>query len=246
MGGRESAWRRLAPTMRPSRLAVVQSNYIPWKGYFDLINSVDEFILYDDAQYTRRDWRNRNRIKTRDGPRWLTIPVEVKSKYHQSIRDVRTSDPNWARRHWESIRHNYARARYFREYEKVLSGLYLGPLSHSLSDINRMFIEAVCAQLGIKTKISWSSEYVLSDGRNDRLVALCQQAGATHYLSGPSARGYLDEKLFAAFGISVSYADYSGYQEYPQLFPPFEHAVSILDLLLNVGADAKRYMKSFC
>jgi len=100
------------------RLAVVQSSYIPWKGYFDLIKSVDEFILYDHVQYTRRDWRNRNRIKTRDGPKWLTIPVEVKSKYHQSIQDVRTSDPNWPRRHWESIRHSYARARYFDDYEK--------------------------------------------------------------------------------------------------------------------------------
>src|SRR5438046_4323553 len=97
------------------KAAIVQSNYIPWKGYFDLIRRVDEFILYDDVQYTRRDWRNRNLIKTPQGLRWLTIPVEVKGKYYQSIRDTKIADPVWAASHWQTIVHNYGRAPHVRD-----------------------------------------------------------------------------------------------------------------------------------
>src|SRR4026207_404505 len=105
-------------------IAVVQSNYIPWRGYFDLINSVDEFILYDDVQYTIRDWRNRNIIKTSRGSLWLTIPVRVKGKYYQKIKDTKIGDPEWNQRHWTSITHNYAKARYFRQYRETFEELY--------------------------------------------------------------------------------------------------------------------------
>jgi hypothetical protein len=245
MGAQESDSRSSTSAVTEKRVAIVQSNYIPWKGYFDLINLVDEFILYDDAQYTRRDWRNRNRIKTRDGVKWLTIPVEVKGKYHQAIRDVRISESGWARRHWETIRHSYARAPYFAQYEDFFSDLYRRCAFPYLSEVNRHFLGEICRLLGIRTKLSWSFDYRLVPGRNERLVELCRQAGATHYYSGPSARSYLDEQLFAETGITVHYVDYSSYPEYPQLFPPFEHAVSILDLILNTGPEAPHYMKSF-
>jgi hypothetical protein len=227
------------------RVGIVQSNYIPWKGYFDLINSVDEFILYDEVQYTRRDWRNRNRIKTREGVRWLTVPVVVKGRYHQSIRETRISDPGWPRRHWETIRHNYARAPWFGSYEGLFADLYERCTFESLSDVNRFFLEAVCDLLGIKTKLSWAGDFHLVPHRTERLVELCRQAGASHYLSGPSARAYLDERLFAEAGISVNFMEYTGYPEYAQLFPPFEHAVSIIDLIFNTGPEACRYIKSF-
>src|SRR5215204_4466106 len=111
--------------IRTKKVAIVQSNYIPWKGYFDLINLVDEFILFDDMQYTRRDWRNRNIIKTSAGPKWLTIPVAVKGNYFQSIQDTTISDPRWARKHWESIVHSYAKAKSFAMYRDVFEALYL-------------------------------------------------------------------------------------------------------------------------
>src|SRR5208283_1807000 len=98
--------------MSGKSLAAIQSNYIPWKGYFDIINRVDEFMLYDDAQYTRRDWRNRNKIKTPRGLRWLTIPVRVKGKFHQKICETEISDPGWAAGHWQTLRQNYARAKH--------------------------------------------------------------------------------------------------------------------------------------
>jgi hypothetical protein len=227
------------------RVAIVQSSYIPWKGYFDLINSVDEFILYDSVQFTRRDWRNRNRIKTRDGPLWLSIPVEVKGRYHQTIEDTRVSHPGWARRHLETIRHAYARAAAFAEYEPRLRALYESATSDRLSAINEHFLVGLCRLLGISTRITRSSEYHLVEGRNERLIALCQQAGARRYLSGPSARAYLDEARFIEAGIIVEWMSYEGYPEYPQLFPPFDHHVSVLDLLLNVGDRARASMLSF-
>jgi hypothetical protein len=226
-------------------IAVVQSNYIPWRGYFDLINSVDEFILYDDVQYTIRDWRNRNIIKTATGPKWLTIPVEVKGKYLQKIRDTVVSDPSWSKKHWAFIVHSYSRAQYFSQYRESFEELYLQEEEKLLSRVNYRFIVAICRILRIDTTISWSMDYDLVGDKTERLVHLCEQAGATSYLSGPSAKAYLDEALFKAAGIAVSYMDYSGYKQYTQLYPPFESRVSIIDLLFNEGPHAASYMKSF-
>ena len=226
-------------------MAIVQSNYIPWKGYFDLINLVDEFVLFDDMQYTRRDWRNRNLIKTRAGLKWLTIPVAVKGNYFQKIKDTRVSDPGWARQHWESIVHNYSKAQHFAQYRELFEDLYLGTHDSFLSQINYAFLTAICKILGIDTRITWSDEYTSVEGKTERLVNICKQAGATTYISGPAARDYIDQTLFNAENISLEYMDYSSYPEYRQLFPPFEHGVSIIDLIFNEGPDARNYMKSF-
>jgi len=227
------------------RVAIVQSCYIPWKGYFDLINLVDEFVLYDDRQYTRRDWRNRNRIKTPQGTRWLTIPVEVKGRYHQRIDETLISDPDWADVHWKTLHHNYASAPHFDTYAERIEALYRAANDRRLSAVNRTFLEEICAILGITTRLSWSTDYEASGARTERLVSLCRAAGATTYLSGPSAREYMDEALFDQAGIELEYMSYEGYPEYPQLHPPFEHGVTVLDLLFNTGPDAPRFMKSF-
>jgi hypothetical protein len=227
------------------KVAVVQSNYIPWKGYFDLINSVDEFILFDDMQFTVRDWRNRNRIKSRNGLMWLTIPVEVKGKRFQKICETVISDTGWNRRHWKSIVHNYSNARCFATFREKFEDFYLSSNEKLLSQVNYKFLKGICAMLGIRTKISWSMDYDLIEGKTERLIYLCKQVHATEYLSGPTARGYIDEEEFRREGIAVQYMDYSGYLEYTQLFPPFEHRVSVIDLIFNEGSNAPKYMKSF-
>jgi hypothetical protein len=228
------------------KVACVQSNYIPWKGYFDLINSVDEFILYDDVQYTRRDWRNRNQIKTPDGLIWLTIPVQVKGKYYQLIKETVISDPEWKRNHWQSITTNYSRSEYFYDYKELFESLYLGCEETHLSLINYRFLVAICKILGITTRLSWSMDYqLLGEDKTERLANLCKQAGATEYLSGPTAKGYINEEAFRREGINVTYINYSGYPEYQQIFPPFEHNVSIIDLIFNEGQNATKYMKSY-
>jgi hypothetical protein len=229
--------------MSRKSVAIVQSSYIPWKGHFDLVASVDELVLYDDVQYTRRDWRNRNRIKTPAGLRWLTIPVATKGRYEQRIDETRITDPDWATRHWDTLRHSYGRAPAFEEYAPALEELYLGADDPLLTKINERFLRGICALLGIDTPISRSDGYAAGSGRTERLVRLCERAGATRYVSGPTARGYLDERLFEEAGIAVSWFEYGPYPEYPQLHPPFEHHVTIIDLLLHTGAEAPRFMK---
>lgn len=225
------------------KVAILQSNYIPWKGYFDMIAAVDEFILYDDMQYTRRDWRNRNQIKTPQGVQWLTVPVLVKGKYHQKIRDTEIDGSDWAAAHWRALSQNYRRAPHFEEIAAWLEPLYgAGPDTH-LSPLNRRFIDAVCKYLDIGTIIRNSWDYDLIDGKTERLADLCAQAGGTDYISGPAARDYIDERVFAERGIALTWFDYAGYPEYPQLWGEFTHGVTILDLLFNCGKDACRYMR---
>jgi WbqC-like protein family len=226
-------------------VAIVQSSYIPWKGYFDLIRAVDAFILLDDVQFTRRDWRSRNQIKTRQGLTWLTIPVRSKGLYLQRIEETRVSDGGWAAKHWATLRASYARTPFFPKYAEALERVYTELADEErLSAINHRLMTTVCGMLGIETPITWSTDYGAPEGKNERLVDLCTKVGATEYLSGPNARGYIDERLFAEAGVTVRFADYSGYPEYPQPFPPFEHHVSVLDLLFSTGPDATKYMKT--
>jgi hypothetical protein len=226
-------------------VAIVQSCYIPWKGYFDLINSVDEFILYDDRQYTRRDWRNRNRIKTAQGTIWLSIPVRVKGRYLQRIDETEISDPNWSERHWKTVEHAYRDAPYFEHYRDVLERAYLDCGETLLSKVNRRFLEVICELLDVRTTLAWSTDYRAEGTKTDRLISLCAAAGATSYLSGPTARSYLEETQFVQAGIELRYMDYLGYPEYEQLHPPFEHDVSVIDLLVHTGPAAGNHLKSF-
>jgi hypothetical protein len=224
-------------------VAILQSNYIPWKGYFDMIAAVDEFIIYDDVQFTKNDWRNRNKIKTPKGIEWISIPVG--QNIGRNISSVTLPSNNWQTKHWKTLESNYRRASCFHEVAGIIKPLYLNKKYASLSELNRIFIEAICQYLNIQTKISSSSDYNLIGGRVARLVDICIQAGAACYISGPSAKNYLDESAFLSQGIDVSWFDYSGYNEYPQLWGGLEHGVSILDLLFNCGRDSVHYMKFF-
>lgn len=221
----------------------MQSNYIPWKGYFNLIDECDEFIIYDDVQYTRRDWRNRNKIKTSNGLKWLTLPVEVKGKYYQTIRQTKISDTSWAQRHWRQIELAYRNATHFNEYAPVIQKWYEEASSLIyLSDINRLFIRRLCQFLEIETKISSSHDFELAEGRSEKLLKLCLDTGASCYLSGPAAKDYLDENLFREHGIDVQWMNYGGYQEYFQEHDKFEHAVTILDVIFNCGPNSHKYV----
>ena len=231
--------------MSEKSVLITQSNYIPWKGYFDMIAAADDFVLYDDMQFTKRDWRNRNRIKTAAGPIWLTVPVNVKGKFLQKINETAISDPSWAAQHWASIVHAYARAPFFKEYSALFAGIYSSGLGPLISQVNFIFIKAICELLGKSPRFHWSSDFNLAEDRNERLVQICRELGATSYITGPRARDYLDQSLFEQAGIAVNYFDFSGYPPYSQLHGDFIHEVSILDLLFNTGPEAKHYMKNF-
>jgi hypothetical protein len=226
---------------RLKRVAVIQSNYIPWKGYFDIIHDVELFIFHDDLQYTKNDWRNRNKIKTPAGADWLTIPVGTSE--HRLICEVEIKDAAWQKKHWSLLRTHYARAPHFARYTELLSDIYLGRQWRNLSELNQHLIKTISRDLlGITTEFQDSRDLRPEGTKQDRLLDLLAKAGADYYLSGPAAKDYIEADRFAAAGIELAWKSYAGYPEYPQLFPPFEHAVSILDLLLNVGPEAPHYI----
>ena len=173
----------------------------------------------------------------------MSIPVKVKGKYHQTIRETEIEGDRWAREHWQALSQNYRRAPCYKEIAEWVEPLYLEAPPRLLSQLNRRFIEAICAYLKIGTTIKYSWEYPLTDGKSERLADLCITAGADEYISGPAAKDYIDEGVFAARGVRLSWFDYAGFPEYPQLWGEFTHGVTILDLLFNCGKDAHRYMR---
>lgn len=224
------------------RALITQSNYIPWKGYFNNIAQCDVFVVYDDMQYTKRDWRNRNRIKTATGPQWLSVPIEVKGRYDQPINATRINGIDWRKNHLGQLRHAYARAPYFKEVFPWIESVYMEQDHAMLTDLNVHLLKAVCERLDIHTEFLDSRSFDLADDRTQRLVEICLAVGANEYLTGPAAKAYMEEERFEAAGIRVVYADYGRFPEYAQLHPPFDHAVCIWDVLLNCGGHPREYV----
>lgn len=226
------------------KVATIQSSYLPWKGYFDIINAVDLFIFYDDVQYTKRDWRNRNRIKTSAGVKWLTIPCVANCD--QLIYEVSLKDHHWQQKHWRAITHNYSRAKYFKHYEDFFESIYIGRTWHNLSELNQYVIKKISSEiLHIDTRFEDSRNYSHTGKKEKRVLDLLSRCGATSYLCGPSARSYINEDHFSAANIELLWMDYTGYPAYQQLYPPFDHQVSIIDLIFNKGPQATAFMKTF-
>lgn len=228
-------------------LFIIQSNYIPWKGYFDAINKADIVIIYDEMQFTKNDWRNRNLIKTRNGAEWISIPVKQSGKFGQKINETEALNQLWKKKHWKTIKQNYSKAKFFEEVGNILEPLYLNEemLSVNLSEINVAFIKAINKYLGIKSELILSKNIELIGDRNQRIVNICKELNITDYISGPAAMEYMDMESFDKAGIKVEFLDYSGYAKYDQLFDDFVHQVSIIDLLFNKGKGAVNYMKYF-
>jgi hypothetical protein len=227
-------------------VVILQSNYLPWQGYMDLMRACDLFLLFDIVQYTKNDWRNRNRIKTANGPIWLTIPVSASLSNATPIEHAMTTDRRWVDRHIRSIRQAYARAPYLKsEGEWLFEELDELRGETCLSAINARLLLGLASRLGIATPIVQCTDFLpreelVAASQSARLLALCQATGATRYLSGPAAKSYLDSELFGAAGIEVSWMRYN-YANYPQLHGPFLPNMSVVDLLLNTGPDAYRY-----
>jgi hypothetical protein len=224
------------------KVAILQSNYIPWKGYFDIINLVDEFIIYDEVQYTS-DWRNRNIVKTQRGKEWITIPIR-KCSLGQKIYETKIAFPNWNIKHWKTIQAVYVKYPLFKFYKEQFENIYMTLSSIYLSEINLIFIREINKILKIDTKITDSRDLYLTGNRNERLVDAIKKVNGSIYISGPSAKNYLDLSLFAANNIDVKWMDYSGYVEYNQPHPPFIHEVSIIDLIFCEGSNSLKFLLS--
>jgi hypothetical protein len=223
---------------------ILQPSYIPWRGFFHQVQKADVFVLYDDVQYDDRGWRNRNRIKTADGTQWLTIPVLGRGAQIEMtpIHEVPICwDRPWPRKHWTTIRHAYSRAPFFKRYEGLLESFY-GRRDERLADFTIDFIVALSGELGLgDTRFVRSSTLGVQGARMERLIGILKAVGGTHYLSGPSARAYVDDSLLAEAGITLEYMAYD-YPEYEQLHGPFDPQVSVLDLLFMKGPDAPAYI----
>jgi hypothetical protein len=222
------------------KVVILQPSYIPWRGYFDQIQTADLFVFYDDVQYDKRGWRNRNRIKTSTGPIWLTIPVFNRGAQteHIPINQIRIVwDRPWNQEHWNSIRMAYGKTPYFNKYANLVEEFY-SQKPEMLADFTIETTISLARTIGIDhTRFLRSSEIEGVDGtKTDRLVSILKKVGATEYFSGPSAKDYIENEKFADAGIALHYMEYD-YQEYPQLYPPFDPQVSILDTLFMMGDD---------
>jgi hypothetical protein len=223
---------------------ILQPSYIPWRGFFHQIYKSDIFVFYDDVQYDRHGWRNRNRIKTPEGSRWLTIPLKSTGSQWKEARicDMQISwEKKWNQAHFETVRHNYSKAPYFRRYESMLASWYRTE-PDSLADFTIETTIGLAHELGIrKTQFVRSSTLGCSGTKTDRLLEILQKLGATHYISGPSAKDYLETHKLEGKGITTEWMTYD-YPEYPQLYSPFDPQVSVVDLLMMTGADAGDYI----
>jgi hypothetical protein len=223
------------------KVGIIQSNFLPWRGYFDFIREVDLFIIHDDLQYTKGDWRNRNKIKTSRGLEWITVPVNYKST--SQIIEETTIDysTHWAQKMLNRIKESYRQSPQFELYFTQLSDLLLEPAA-TISDLNLRLIHWACGHLKIETPIKFSREFNPEGAKTKRLIGILKQVDATVYLSGPAAQSYLLPELLENEGIKLEYKKYN-YPEYPQLFPPFEPYVSIIDLFFMTGENAWSYLE---
>lgn len=224
------------------RVGVIQSSFIPWRGYFDFIASVDAFVFHDDIQYTKGDWRNRNKIKTPKGTEWLTVPVTYKNVAQLICETPIDYSVAWGRKHLGLWRANYQAAPYFNDVMKLLFDLECGKEA-TISQLNIKLIRRISEYLGISTPMMLSSELALEGTKTERLIDLLKKLNATTYLSGPSADVYLDKDAFSCNGIRLEYKSYD-YEPYPQLWGPFEGAVTVLDLIANCGPQARNFIRS--
>ena len=228
--------------MEPMRVAILQPSYLPWLGFFDQMHRSDQFVLFDDVQFTRRDWRNRNRIRVREGSAWLTVPVIQKNKYEQTLLETKIDNSTlWKRKHLETIRSHYSKTPYFELHFPWCEQLFNSEWKFLL-DLSLETIHYLKGQLKIDTPLLCSSELKTFGKKTKRLIEICKQLGATHYLSGDSARNYISGEEFSKQGIGLEYQEYQ-HPQYPQRYEGFVPFLSAIDLLFNCGEKSLNILK---
>ncbi|MFH1073956.1 MAG: WbqC family protein [Candidatus Firestonebacteria bacterium] len=224
------------------KLSAHQPQYIPWMGYFDKLAKSDIFVFLDNVQYKKREFQNRNKIRTKESFLWLTVPVLTKGKYEQLIRDVEIDNTeNWRKNHFEAIRHNYGKAPFYSEHEEFIRNVY-SKSWEKLAELNIYIIKYIMDYLELKVLLYRESELSIEGFKTERLVNICKKLKADIYLSGLGARDYIEEEKFSAASIKL---EYQGFQHpvYPQVYGGFETNLSILDLLFNKGKESARMFK---
>ena len=229
--------------MKPRKIAILQPNYIPWKGVFDLINQVDVFVFYDDVQYTKKDWRSRNKIKSPNGEHWITVPVITKGKREQLISEAEIDNTqNWQSKHYKSILGSYSKAPYFDQYSYIIDEIYINNKWKKLVDLNIFSTKLIADILGIKVEWYKSSDYNFTgDKSGEKVVKLCKQFDCNYFINGPASKAFMNQELFNKNNIELKYMEYE-YPQYKQLYPPFDHYVTVLDTIFHCGEEAKKFI----
>lgn len=225
------------------RVVVLQSNYLPWKGYFDLIATADVFVVYDSAQYTKNDWRNRNIIKTKNGLVWLTLPISTSGRFGQSIRSARITETKAVTKHFQTIAQTYGRLFGYMEIRDSLEEVFTALTGNdSLHEVNVTLLRYFSQLLRLDTEFVDDTEFtVSSEDPSVKVLEICQQLTATSYVTGPAGLNYLNLSSFRDSGIDVEVIDYSQYKPYPQLGgAEFTAGVSIIDLIANTDVERAR------
>jgi len=224
------------------RVTILQPSYLPWLGFFEQMSRSDKFVLLDDVQYTRRDWRNRNRIRVRENWIWLTVPVQQKSRFSQSLLETRIDNSvSWRRKHLETLRQHYCKAPFFEKYFPRCQQVYEKDWTF-LFDLCLETINLIKEEMGIETPLLRSSEMKPGGEKTERLVSICRELGATHYLSGESGSNYISEEDFSSQGIGLEYQNYE-HPVYPQRYTGFVPHLSAIDLLFNCGEQSLGILK---
>ena len=224
------------------RVTILQPSYLPWLGFFEQMTRSDKFVLLDDVQYTRRDWRNRNKVRVKEGWVWLTVPVQQKSRFSQSLLETRIDNSvSWRRKHLETLRQHYCKAPFFEKYFPRCQQIYEKDWEF-LFDLCLETIQFLKEEMGIETPLLRSSEMKLSGEKTERLVSICRELGATHYLSGESGSDYISQEDFSNPGIELEYQNYE-HPVYPQRYPDFVPHLSAIDLLFNCGEQSLSILK---
>jgi hypothetical protein len=226
--------------LRPARptIAILQPGYLPWLGFFDQMRRADVFVYYDDVQYDKHGWRNRNRIKTHQGPLWLSVPVRHSGLGSPRILEVEIDNrTGWGRKHVASLRQAYADAPHASEYLPAIEEIVRRPWQR-LVELDIVLADALGSMLGVTAARVRSSELGIAGERSDRLLSICRHFGGGTYLSGDAAKSYLDVELFERHDVAVQWQEFS-HPVYPQQHGAFVPYLSALDLLLNCGADSR-------
>ena len=225
------------------KIAISQSNYLPWKGYFELINYVDEFIFFDEVQYTRRDWRNRNILLKNGKKIWITLPIKNKNNYKEKISNMIIDDIKWKKNHLDLIKNCYSKSKYFNEIYDFIRNTIQTNHAIKLSEINQNLIKSICDRLDIKNSFSFSSEIVKSKkNASERLLEICKIKNCKIYVTGPNAKNYLNQNLFEKNGIKIEWYNYGITKKYYQINETFQPNLSIIDCLMNCGFNKKKFM----
>jgi hypothetical protein len=226
------------------KIAILQSNYLPWKGVFDMINQVDNFVFYENVQYTRHDWRNRNSIKTPQGLKWLTVPIK---KVHQKTKIFEVeifNNEDWQQKHYNLIKENYSEAPYFWDYHFILEEIYFNKKWNRLSDLNIYSTKLIASALGIKTQFINSLQLKIDEekiDKTDKIIQICKKLNADYLLDGPAAQSFILKDKFKKENIKLEYINYE-YPEYKQLYREFAHNVTVLDVIFNCGPNSPKYI----